>query len=265
MVTGAVGFLWLIPWLWLNRDPERHPRLGAGELSYIRAGQVTDLNPNADATDVHWLDIFKRMDFWGIFLARMLTDPVWWFYVFWLPKYLSTARGFDLTQIALFAWVPFFGAGVFSCLGGFMPTWFIKRGMSVLGARKLAMCLSAAVMPVALLAAHAPNPYLAIFYITVTTSGHPSWTASLLTLPADLFPKRQVASAYGLTGAGGTLGGIIFSWIVGRVLQDFGYAPVFAMMGSLHVLAAIVVLVMVRQKKFASPVGAVALKTECSL
>jgi ACS family hexuronate transporter-like MFS transporter len=128
-----------------------------------------------------------------------------------------------------------------------MPSLFIRRGMSVLAARKLAMCISATVMPVALLAIWTPNPYLAILFITVATSGHNSWAASLLTLPTDLFPRHLVASAYGLTGAAGTLGGILMSWLTGRMLDSQGYTPVLCVMGSLHVLAAVVILIMVRR------------------
>jgi ACS family hexuronate transporter-like MFS transporter len=217
-------------------------------LAHIRRGQPPDPAAASLAPGARWIDIFKRRDFWGIVLGRFLTDPVWYFYAFWLPKYLSTVRGFDLTQIAAFAWVPFFASGIFSTLGGFMPAFFIKRGMSVLGARKLAMCISAAVMPVALFAIWTPNPYLAILFITVATCGHPSWAASLLTLPTDLFPKHLVASTYGLTGAAGTLGGILMSWLTGQMLDDRGYTPVLILMGSLHVLAAAVVLAMVRRK-----------------
>lgn len=258
VVTGAVSLLWLIPWLWLYRDPERHPRLAEAELAHIRKGQVQGMEAAAEAR-TGWLDIFKRRDFWGLFLGRFLTDPVWYFYAFWLPKYLTTVRGFDLTQIAMFAWVPFFAAGIFSALGGFMPTLFIKRGMSVLAARKLAMCISAAVMPVALLAIWTPNPYLAILFITVATSGHNSWAANLLTLPTDLFPKHLVASAYGLTGAAGTLGGILMSWFTGRMLDSQGYTPVLCLLGSLHVLAAAVVLLMVRRKQATPATGEAAL------
>ena len=249
VVTGAVSLLWLIPWLWLYRDPERHPRLARAELAHIRQGQPQGAAAAADESKALWLDILKRRDFWGLFLGRFLTDPVWYFYAFWLPKYLSSVRGFDLTQIAMFAWVPFFAAGVFSALGGFMPTLFIRCGMSVLAARKLAMCISAAVMPVALMAIWTPSPYLAILFITVATSGHNSWAASLLTLPTDLFPKHLVASAYGLTGAAGTFGGILVAELTGRMLDAHqGYTPVLCLMGSLHVVAAVVVLIMVRGK-----------------
>jgi ACS family hexuronate transporter-like MFS transporter len=259
VVTGAGSLLWLIPWLWLYRDPERHPRLAKAELAHIRQGPAQGVEAAVAESKARWLDIFKRRDFWGLFLGRFLTDPVWYFYAFWLPKYLSTVRGFDLTQIAMFAWVPFFAAGIFSALGGFMPTLFIKHGMSVLAARKLAMCISAAVMPVALLAIWTPNPYLAILYITVATSGHNSWAASLLTLPTDLFPKHLVASAYGLTGAAGTLGGILMAWLTGRMLDSQGYTPVLCLLGSLHVLAAVVVLIMVHRKTSDGQPGAAAL------
>jgi ACS family hexuronate transporter-like MFS transporter len=111
-------------------------------------------------------------------------------------------------------------------------------------------------MPVALLAIWTPNPYLAILYITVATSGHNSWAASLLTLPTDLFPKHLVASAYGLTGAAGTLGGILMAWLTGRMLDSQGYTPVLCLLGSLHVLAAVLVLIMVRGKKAPGSPGA---------
>jgi MFS transporter, ACS family, hexuronate transporter len=250
LVVGGLGLLWLIPWFWFYYEPAKHPRLGKDELLHIREGQESPITNNSSSgAKARWIEILKRRDFWGIFLGRFLTDPVWWFYVFWLPKYLSTARGFDLKHVAMFAWLPFLGSGICSALGGFIPTFFIKRGMSVLAARKLAMCISASVMPVALLAAWTPNPYLAVVFITIATSGHPSWAASLLTLPADLFPKHQVASTYGLTGAGGTLGGILMSWLAGSVLEKYGYTPILVLMGSLHVIAALTVLIMVRPKE----------------
>ena len=257
VVTGVVSLLWLIPWLWLYRNPERHPRLAPAELAHIRQGQAPGA---AGAAQAKWRDILTRRDFWGLLLGRFLTDPVWYFYAFWLPKYLSTVRGFDLTQIAMIAWVPFFAAGIFSALGGFLPTLFIKRGLSVLAARKLAMCISAAVMPVALLAIWTPNPYLAILFITVATSGHNSWAASLLTLPTDLFPKHLVAGAYGLIGAAGTFCGILVAELTGRMLDAHqGYTPGLCLLGSLHVLAAVVVLIMVRGKKAAPEPGAAVL------
>jgi len=266
LVVGGLGLLWLVPWFLFYFEPAKHPRLGKDEFLYIRQGQENpDASEPATRQKARWIEILKRRDFWGIFLGRFLTDPVWWFYVFWLPKYLSTARGFDLKQLAMFAWLPFLGSGIFSALGGFIPTFFIKRGMPVLTARKLAMCISASVMPVALLAAWTPNPYLAVFFITIATSGHPSWAASLLTLPTDLFPKHQVASTYGLTGAGGTLGGILMSWLAGSILEKHGYTPILILMGSLHVIAALIVLIMVRQKKDSSLLVPSSLKGEVKI
>jgi ACS family hexuronate transporter-like MFS transporter len=238
IAPGAVGLLWLLPWLLIYNEK-------------YRTSEPPNLAPTArskrpDVPAGSWRLIFQRREFWGIFFARMLTDPVWWFYIFWLPKYLSSERGFDLAQIALFAWVPFVGSDIFSVVGGFFPAFLINRGMDPICARKVAMLLSAACMPMAILAVNTPTALAAVLFISVATSGHAFFTSSLLTLPADLFPKNLVATTYGLTAAGGTVGGILMSVYVGEMLSTIGYHPVFLVIGSLHVVAAIVLFLTIR-------------------
>lgn len=244
LIPGAAGLVWLAFWLWLYRDVRNHPRLGAEERATIVGGQPAELNQ--DTGGPNWRAILRRRDFWGLFFTRMLTDPVWWFYIFWLPKYLATERGFDLKQIAMFAWVPFLGADIFSILGGLLPAALIRWGMGVIQARKIAMLIAACCMPVAVLAVDTPSALAAILFITVATSGHTAFTASLLTLPADLFPRGQVASAYGLSAAGGTLGGLLLSLFVGEILGTLGYRPVFFVIGSLHLIGIAVVFATIR-------------------
>ena len=246
VATGAVGFIWVLAWLALYHPPESHSRLAPAELAYVQAGQVKETEAPRDRQGV-WRELVWRRELWGLMLARFVSDPVWWFYIFWLPDYLKTARGFSLAEIALFAWMPFLSADFGSLAGGYLSSFLVRRGLRVLTARKIAMCICASIMPVALLVVNTSNPYLALFYICLATFGHQSWAASLLTLPADLFPKRQVATAFGITGSASSLGGFAFAPVIGLLLDHVGYGPVFMIVGLMHPLAALIIVATVHK------------------
>ncbi len=248
VVTGLSGFVWVVLWLMLYHHPDRHPNLSPEEGYLIRTGQVETEIEDGGGRGV-WQETLRRKELWGLMLARLISDPGWFFYLLWLPNYLSTARGFDLGRIAMFAWVPYLGADFGSLIGGFVSAFFVKRGFPILTARKMSMAIFAAMMPVAIPAVRAESPYVAILFITIATTAHQAWAASLLTLPADLFPKRAVASAYGFTGMCGMIGSAMFSPLVGRVVDRFGYVPVFTMVGFLHPVAILVILAFVRTRK----------------
>ncbi|MFA6185649.1 MAG: MFS transporter [Phycisphaerae bacterium] len=247
IVTGLVGFIWVIAWLLLFQAPEKHPRLSPAEFAYIR-----DVRPDDSATDNS--DSGKKkamlldMRLWGCIIAKFLTDPVWWFYIFWLPDYLKNVRHFSLAKIAMFAWLPFLAADFGSVFGGAISTFFIRRGWPTLKARKLAMCVCASLMPVALLAVRAQSAAVAIVYICVATLGHQAWSASLLTLPADLFPRKQVGTAFGFSGAAGSLGGFVFAGLTGIILDRIGYVPIFTAIGFMHPIAAIIIVLMIKDR-----------------
>jgi ACS family hexuronate transporter-like MFS transporter len=247
ITTGLFDLVWVTLWLWLYRNPEIHPRLNPTELNYIKSGQVQTIS-KAKGT---WKELLPNRSLWGCAIARFLADPVWWFYIFWLPQYFASARGFNIKEIALFLWLPFLTADFGSFLGGMLSSFFVRRGVSVLTARKIALCICASLMPVALFAVRAQNPYLALACISIATFGHQAWSASLLTLPADLFPKHQVASAYGMTGSAGAWGGVLFTWLIGIIVTKFGYTPVFTMVGLMHPVGALLVLILVTGKKAA--------------
>lgn len=244
VVTGLTGFVWLGAWLWLYDHPDRHPRLSAEERERIRAGQTA----SAETGRGVWKEVLVRHELWAIMAARFVSDPGWFFYLFWLPNYLKDARGFDLKSIAMFAWVPYLGADFGSLIGGFVSAWLVRRGFSVLGARKIAMCLFALMMPVAVPAVRAEHWWSALAFITIATTAHQAWAASLLTLPADLFPKRSVASAYGFCGMCGMIGASFFSPFAGWIIDNFGYVPVFTVVGFLHPAAALVIVSLVRSR-----------------
>ncbi len=244
--TGSIGLLWVILWLWLYHPPEKHPRLYPEELLLIRSGQEI-VAPPAPADKGAWATALSNPSILALMAARFISDPVWFFYLFWLPDYLQTSRGFNLKDIALFAWVPYLAADFGSLVGGALSSWFNRRGYSVLTSRKLAMCISAAAMPVAIPAVRADQWWLALIFISIATTAHQSWAASLLTLPADVCPKRAVASAYGFTGGMGILGAAIMQFKVGAFIQAVGYTPVFTMVGFMHPIAALIVVLFVRR------------------
>lgn len=247
VVTGSIGFLWVILWLMFYHSPEKHPRITPEELNLILSERST-VSEQPGPKKGAWQEVLSRRDLWIVMLARFLSDPGWIFYVVWLPKYLSEVRGFTLAQVAMSAWVPFLAGDIGSILGGYISAFLVRRGVNTLNARKIAMCVCAAMMPVAVLAVRAESPVVAIFFVSIATFAHQAWAASILTLPADLFPRHAVGSAYGFTGACGNLGAAIFTWISGRVIQSYGYFPVFVVVGFLHPLAAIITVLFIRSK-----------------
>ncbi|MCE5313658.1 MAG: MFS transporter [Armatimonadota bacterium] len=251
VATGAIGFLWLIPWLALSGKPEGHPRITPEELAYIRGGQSVEPTEELqkEAGGGVWKEALSRKELWALMVARFLSDPVWLFFAFWIPKYFKTERGFDLKDIALFTWMPFLAADVGSVVGGWLSSYFVKRGYSTLTARKIAMCMCAALMPVAIFSVRVQSWQLAIVCLSVAAFGHQSWSASMLTLPTDLFPKRMVASTYGLAAMMGVLGSAWSQWNVGTIIDSIGYVPVLTVAGLLHPIAAIIIVAFVRSKR----------------
>jgi MFS transporter, ACS family, hexuronate transporter len=247
VVTGILTLIWAPLWYFFYRRPEEHPWLDGKELATIRKGQEEDA-VNAPSGRASWKELVVHRELWGCIIAKFLSDPVWWFYLFWLPKYMQDVRGFSLKEVALFAWLPYVTADVGCLFGGGISSFFIKRGMNVIKARKIGLCICASMMPIALVAATVQDKYLALACISLATFGHQAWSSNLLTLPADLFPKRQVATAYGMAGSAGSWGGVLFTPLVGIILTSFGYMPVFIIVGLLHVTAAVVVLFMVKQR-----------------
>ena len=251
--TGAIGMVWVVLWLLLYHAPEAHPRITKEELVYIRSGQEQEPVSGAQADRSVWREVLTRRDFWALGIGRFLSDPVWWFYLGWLPLYFKDVRHWNLATIGLFAWVPFLSADFGSLAGGALSSYLIKRGYSVITARKIAMCIFACLMPAAIPAVRASNPLMAIFFISIATFGHQSWAANMLSLPADLFPKRMVACTSGLTGAAQTVGSLLFTWYVGWVVMHHGYTPAFVAAGLMHPLAAIVVVTLLKSRKTVPP------------
>lgn len=230
--TAVLSATWLVIWLTSYRAPERHPRVSAEELAFIRS------DPAEATQKIPWLRLLGLRQTWAFALSKLITDPIWWFFLFWLPKFLNTQYGLSLTQLGppLIAIYLMSDAG--SIAGGWLAGRFIKRGWSVNRARKSAMLICAlAVVPIVIVPG-LHNPWAAVALLGLATAGHQGWSANVFTLTSDLFPTRAVGSVVGLGGFAGAVGGVCVSTLVGFLLQTTGsYIPVFIMAGSAYLLA----------------------------
>ncbi len=224
LATGCAGLVWLAVWLWLYYTPAH---------VYTQAA--------AQVPKRGMLAIFKTRACWSLCLARFFTDPVIYFVIFWLPEYLGKERGFSLEMIGRYAWIPFLFGDVGYLAGGWLSGKLMDRGWNLGRARRGVMYMGAAVMPAAILAPMAPSYELALAAICVMALGHAMWVSNVQSIPADTFAPQEVATASGLTGMGGAIGGMLANLGTGWVVQHYGYAPVFFVAGLMHPLAAILV------------------------
>jgi ACS family hexuronate transporter-like MFS transporter len=184
-----------------------------------------------------WLSLLRRREAWAIVIGRSLTDPIWWFYVFWLPQYLSDARGFSLARIAAFAWIPFVAADAGNFAGGLVSGALIKRGMPVMRARKAVCVVSCLPLLAGIPAVLATNPFVSLALICFALFGYASWSTMGLTLPSDLFPAEVVGSVTGLSGFASGLAGTGFTLLVGTLVDHFSYFPAFVLAALAPILA----------------------------
>jgi ACS family hexuronate transporter-like MFS transporter len=233
LLTGGLGFVWAAWWSWSYRPP--------GEIS-DRINQADHGLPRPPEGLFPWTRLLSLRETWGLVTAKFLSDAAWFFYLFWLPKYLYDARGFDIKAVGTFAWMPSAAAGVGCLLGGGFSSYMVRRQFSLNTARKLALGLSAAMMPVVILIPHV-RVSSAISLFCLAYFGQQSWSTLVMVLPTDLFPHKLVGSVAGLVGFGGAMGGIVFGEIAGYALDHgFGYNLVFGLAGTLHVAAFLVIL-----------------------
>ncbi len=242
-LAGAVGLVWTLWWVRDYQPAASHPRLSAGERQEL--AEVLAPKVKSDAK-IRWIDLFRYPQVSGLVFAKFLSDAAWYFYIFWLPKYLYDVHHFDTKQVGYFAWIPYAAAGVGSLLGGWFSSRLIQRGFSLNMSRKIALGVSAGVMPSILLVMHSPVE-LVIILFSIAFAGQQSWSTLVMTLPSDLVPSSVVGSFAGLVGFGGAMGGIVFGLVVGLLLDHgFGYGPVFACVSVLHLIGFCVILLTIR-------------------
>lgn len=236
IATGLSGLLWLIFWLAFYHRPEEHPRVTPGEFAYIRS------DPAEAAARVPWERLLAFRQTWVFALGKFLTDPVWWFYLFWLPKFLHAQYGLTLDRIGPPLVVVYVLADVGSVAGGWLSSSLIKRGWSINAARKTAMLACALSVTPVIFASRASNMWVAVAFFGLATAAHQGFSANLFTLTSDLFPRHAVGSVVGFGGTAGSIGGMLVSSLAGYLLQWTGnYIPLFMMAGSMYLIALLVI------------------------
>jgi ACS family hexuronate transporter-like MFS transporter len=236
VVTGAVGFLWLAFWLALYRRPEEHPSLSRAELAYIRS------DPAEPLVQTPWARLLQHRQTWAFALGKFLTDPIWWFFLFWLPKFLNERYGIDLKGLGPPLVAVYLAADVGSIAGGWLSSTLIKRGWSVNAGRKTAMLVCALCVVPIIFAARASNVWVAVALIGLAMAAHQGWSANLYTLVSDTFPRRAVGSVVGIGGFAGSLSAMFIATATGYLLQWTGsYVPIFFVAAFAYLFALIVI------------------------
>jgi ACS family hexuronate transporter-like MFS transporter len=257
LITGAIGFFWLILWFIFYEIPEKQRRLSEGELAFIKSDSVEN---KVSEKPIPWVNLLKYRQTWTFFIGKGLTDPIWWFFLFWIPGWLSEVRGagLDVKSFGLPLVVIYSCTTVGSILGGWLSSFMIKKGMTPFNARKFTMLIFALlVMPVFF--AQSPNltTWGAIALISLAASSHQAWSANMYTTVSDAFPKKAVSSVTGFGGSAGALGGAFISILAGNVLAFYkntghietGYDIMFAIASGAYVLAWILMYALAPKNK----------------
>jgi MFS transporter, ACS family, hexuronate transporter len=236
VATGALGFVWLASWLWLYAKPEEHRLLSAGELALIQS----DREPKAERAP--WRLLALRKETWAFAIGKFLTDPIWWFYLFWLPRYLQGTFHLNLKQSETPVVAVYVISTAGSVGGGWISSALLKRGHSVNFARKIALLACAlAVLPV-VYAPYSKHLWLVVGLVGVAAAAHQGWSANLFTLPSDTFPKAAVASVVGIGGMIGAIGGALLQTATGYIVAlTHSYLPLFVIACSVYLLALLVI------------------------
>jgi ACS family hexuronate transporter-like MFS transporter len=239
LVTGSLSMSWAIIWAFFYREPERHRRLSPDELKLIRSDQ-----DNEPAVRVPYTRLLSRRATWAFLLGKFFTDPVWWFYLYWLPGFLGAKYNVDLLHLGPPLITVYLSADIGSIGGGWLSSMFLKRGWSAAHARKTAMFVCAAsVLAVVFVPAAAGNLWLTVTLISIAAAAHQGWSANLYTITSDCFPRSAIASIVGLGGLGGAVGGMLAQPAIGRWL-DFShesYAPLFITAGSIYLVTLLII------------------------
>ena len=233
VATGTFDLVWLALWLLIYKDPDRQPRLSPEELAYIRSDPIESTAP------MPWGGLWLRRQTLAFLVGKVMTDPVWFFYLFWLPKFLDTKFGVKLIGLPLPLIVIYSAASVGSIAGGWASGSLIKRGWSVNRSRKLAMLVAALAIVPTILAPTARSLWVAIAIVSVAATAHQWWSTNLQTLPSDMFPTQAVASVMGIGLFASMFASFVFQRLTGGILEAThgSYVPVFAVLGFLYVAA----------------------------
>jgi len=256
-ITGGIGFIWLIFWLIFYDIPVRQKRLSADEYSYILDGKEGDSTPGviAEPVRIKWYKLFTFPQTWALITGKGLIDPIFWFFLFWLPSYFSSAFKLDLKKPSTELIIIYAATTIGSILGGYFSSFLIRRGWAVLRARKTALFIFAILELSILLARYATMAWMAVAIISLVVAVHQAWSTNVFTMASDMFPSGAVSSVVGIAGMAGAVGGILFPMLVGYLLDSYkaagnltgGYNLLFAICGSTYLTAWIIIHILTRK------------------
>jgi ACS family hexuronate transporter-like MFS transporter len=233
---GSLGFVWLAFWLMIYRKPEEHPRVSKAELDYIRS------DPQDDLAKTKWISLVPLRQTWAFAAGKFLIDPVWWFYLFWMPGFFQTKHGLSLTRVGLPLIAIYVIADAGSVAGGWISSFLIKRGRSINAARKIAMLICAIGVTPVIYAYRVESTWSAVLLIGLAAACHQGFSANLYTVTSDMFPAQAVGSVTGIGGMAGAVGGLLIAWVVGHVLQWTGsYMIPFFIAGATYLVALAII------------------------
>lgn len=235
IVTGALGFFWIIIWWLFYAEPTKHKRVSKEELEYIQS------DPADPVEKIPWVKLLKYKQTWAFAIAKFLTDPIWWFYLYWVPKFLYKTYGITLDKIGIPLIIIYLMADIGSIGGGWLSSFFIKKGWSVHKGRMVTMLIMAVCVVPIMFASMASEIWIAVALLSLATAAHQGWSANLFTTVSDMFPRKAVASVVGIGGMGGAIGGMLIATIAGFILQVTGsYVILFMICGSCYLLALLI-------------------------
>jgi ACS family hexuronate transporter-like MFS transporter len=247
VITGLLGLFWVIPWWFMYEVPSKHKKISAAELAYIESD--SDEEPDSDhGTKPSWKSLFRFRQTWAFLLGKFLTDPIWWFFLLWLPDYFSGTFNLDLKKPGWPLVIVYTATSIGSLGGGYLSSWLISKGWPVYKARKITMLIVAFCVVPVVTAQFASNMWIVVALISLAAGAHQAWSANIFTTASDMFPKKALSSVVGIGGMAGSVGGMLFPLLVGNVLEYFkeagnktaGYHIIFVICGFAYLLAWLV-------------------------
>jgi ACS family hexuronate transporter-like MFS transporter len=256
-ITGALGFIWLAFWLVLYEIPSRQKRLSEEELLLINRGQEFDDNGKEKKVSVKWVKLFSFPQTWVVIFGKFTIDPIFWFFIFWLPSYFSTQFQIDLKKPSLALMIIYMATTIGSVAGGYLSSYFINKGMTTLKARQKALLIFAVVQLCVITLQFVTNVWIAVAILSLAVGIHQAWSTNVFTLASDMFPKQIVSSVVGIAGMSGALGGILFPMFVGFLLDYYkafgnisiGYNIIFAFCGCTYLIVWLIIRFLIERSE----------------
>ena len=243
IITGALGFVWLIFWLAYYQSPSKHPKISKDELVYINQDE-----DEKGEKSIRWIDLFKYKQTIGICSTRFISDWVWWFFLFWIPDFLSKTHGINIKEVVLPLIIIYAVSSIGGIGGGWISSNFIKKGKSVDYARKMTILMCALIVLPVMFVSQVSNLWVAVGLISLAAAGHQGWASNIFTIVSDIYPKNAVGSMMGLSGFMGAIGGALSASFVGILLDSTGsYFFIFLLASSVYVLNWIILKISIKK------------------